>query len=142
MSKNKNNLKLWQARYILSVKILGSVVFAGTVGVIFYHVPFDSLFLYPLYLGGGLFLLWLYAMEDAKFGMIKEWQDWVDNKLSSPEYTHALIYLNHRQIECSLEPCAPYIPDFGVPETRNDLDYEAFLKDKFKDQPLIQELYR
>ena len=135
---NDNKLKLWQKRYILSVKILLSVVFAGTVGVIFYYVPFDSLFLYPLYLGGALFLLWLYAMEDAKFSMIKEWQDWVDKTLSSPEYARALLYMHHRQMEASLDPAYP-IFDWAEQE---HLNYEAFLKQKFPDRPLIQEMYK
>lgn len=139
MSKNHNNLKLWQARYILSVKILGSVVFAGTVGFIFYLVPYDSIFLYPLYVFAGLSLLWLYAIEDAKFSMNKEWQDWVDNKLNSQEYADALLFLHHRQMESSLDPTSPYYYDF---KTKSELDYDAFLEEKFKDQPLIQELYR
>ena len=134
-----NKLKLWQKRYILSVKILLSVVFAGTVGFVFYHVPYTSIFLFPIYILGAFYLLWLYAMEDAKFGMIKEWQDWVDNKLSSKEYVDALLYLHHRQIESTLDPSAPYIIDFS---SRDELNYEAFLNEKFKKNDLLKDLYR
>lgn len=141
MSKNHNNLKLWQARYILSVKILGSVVFAGTFGFICYHLPVavTPFVLYPLWIIVTLILLWMYAMEDAKWTMYQEWQDWVDNKLNSQDYADALLFLHHRQMESSLDPTSPYYYDF---KTKSELDYDAFLQEKFKDQPLIQELYR
>lgn len=116
-----NKLKLWQKRYILSVKILLSVVFAGTVGFIFYHVPYDSLFLYPLYISVAFYILWLYAMEDAKWYMMEEWQDWVDNKLCSKEYADAL--LQHS----------------SYPQ---QLDYDTFLTEKFSNNPILKELYR
>lgn len=136
-----NKLKLWQKRYILSVKILLSVVFASTVGFIFYHLPVavTPFVLYPLWIIVTFILLWLYAMEDAKWTMYQEWQDWVDNKLNSQEYADALLFLHHRQMESSLDPTSPYYFDF---KTKSELDYDAFLQEKFKDQPLIQELYR
>ena len=103
MKTEINKLKLWQKRYILSVKILLSVVFAGTVGFVFYHVPLTSIFLFPIYILGAFYLLWLYSIEDAKFGMIKEWQDWVDQQLQSQDYLDALLFIHHRQMESSLE---------------------------------------
>lgn len=138
MKNQHNNFKLWQARYILSVKILLSVVFAGTVGFVFYHVPYTSIFLFPIYILGAFYLLWLYAMEDAKFGMIREWQDWVDQQMQSQEYVDALLFIHHRQIESSLDPTAPFI-DFT---TRDDLTYQAFLESKFKNKPFVQEMYK
>lgn len=135
-----NKLKLWQKRYILSVKILLSVVFAGTVGFIFYHVPYDSLFLYPLYVLVALGLLYLYAIQDAKWDMHKEWQEWVDRKLQTQEYVDAILFLQQRQMDASsLDPILPYYKDFKV---SSELNYNAFLAEKFKDQPLIQEMYR
>lgn len=141
MKQRKNNLKLWQARYILSVKILGSIVFAGTVGFLCYHLPVGvtPFILYPLWIIVTFILLWLYAVEDAKWTMYQEWQDWVDNKLNSQEYADALLFLHHRQMESSLDPTSPYYFDF---KTKSELDYEAFLEEKFKDKPVIQEMYR
>lgn len=131
-----NKLKLWQKRYILSVKILLSVVFAGTVGFIFYHVPFDSLFLYPFYVTVALGGLYWYAIEDAKWEMRKDWQDWMDNKLNSKEYVDALLYIHHRQMNSALDPTQPFIT------TELDLDYNAFLKEKFSNNEFLQDLYR
>jgi len=138
MKTEINKLKLWQKRYILSVKILLSVVFAGTVGFIFYHVPFDSIFLYPLYVFAGLYLLWLYSIEDAKMEMVKDWQDWMDNKLNSPEYARALLYMHHRQMESSLDPTSPIL-DWSEQE---QLNYEAFLNEKFANNEVLKDLYR
>lgn len=136
MLKRMNKLKLWQKRYILSVKILLSVVFAGTVGFIFYHVPFDSLFLYPFYVTVALGGLYWYAIEDAKWEMRKDWQDWMDNKLNSKEYVDALLYIHHRQMNSALDPTQPFIT------TELDLDYNAFLKEKFSNNEFLQDLYR
>jgi len=131
-----NKLKLWQKRYILSVKILLSVVFASTVGFIFYHVPYDSLFLYPFYMGAAFVFLYWYAIEDAKWDMNKEWQNWMDNKLNSKEYVDALLYIHHKQMNFAVDPTLPFTT------TDLDLDYDAFLKEKFKGYPFIQELYK
>ena len=131
-----NKLILWQKRYILSVKILLSIVFAGTVGFTFYHVPFDSLFLYPFYITVALGALYWYAIEDAKWQMRKDWQDWVDNKLNSKEYVDALLYMHHRQMNLALDPTQPFTT------TDLDLDYDAFLNEKFKKNDLLKELYR
>ena len=141
MKQIKNNLKLWQARYILSVKILGSIVFAGTVGFLCYHLPVGvtPFILYPFWIIVSFFLLWLYAMEDAKWTMHQEWQEWVDNKLNSQDYADALLFLHHRQMESSLDPTSPHYFDF---KTKAELDYDAFLQEKFKDKPVIQEMYR
>lgn len=141
MKQRKNNLKLWQARYILSVKILGSIVFAGTVGFLCYHLPVGvtPFILYPLWIIVTFILLWLYAVENAKWKMYEDWQEWVDNKLNSQEYTDALLFLHHRQMESSLDPTSPYYYDF---KTKAELNYEAFLEEKFKDKPIIQEMYR
>ena len=141
MKQRKNNLKLCQARYILSVKILGSIVFAGTVGFLCYHLPVGvtPFILYPLWIIVTFILLWLYAVENAKWKMYEDWQEWVDNKLNSQEYTDALLFLHHRQMESSLDPTSPYYYDF---KTKAELNYEAFLEEKFKDKPIIQEMYR
>lgn len=141
MKQRKNNLKLWQARYILSVKILGSIVFAGTVGFLCYHLPVGvtPFILYPLWIIVTFILLWLYAVENAKWKMYEDWQEWVDNKLNSQEYTDALLFLHHRQMESSLDPTSPYYYDF---KTKAELNYDAFLEEKFKDKPIIQEMYR
>jgi hypothetical protein len=141
VKQRKNNLKLWQARYILSVKILGSIVFAGTVGFLCYHLPVGvtPFILYPLWIIVTFILLWLYAVENAKWKMYEDWQEWVDNKLNSQEYTDALLFLHHRQMESSLDPTSPYYYDF---KTKAELNYEAFLEEKFKDKPIIQEMYR
>ena len=141
MKQRKNNLKLWQARYILSVKILGSVVFAGTVGFLFYHLPtaVTPFILYPFWIIVTFGLLWLYAMEDAKWSMYEEWQEWVDDKINSQEYADALLFLHHRQMESSLDPTSPYYFEF---KTKSELDYEAFLEEKFPNKPVIQEMYK
>ena len=132
-----NKLKLWQKRYILSVKILFSVVIAGTVGFIFYHVPFDSLFLYPFYITVALGALYWYALEDAKWEMRKDWQEWMDNKLNSKEYVDALLYIHHKQMGFALDPTEPHYYF-----TTSDLDYDAFLKEKFSNNKILEELYR
>lgn len=132
-----NKLKLWQKRYILSVKILLSVVFAGTVGFIFYHVPYTSLFLYPFYITAALGVLYWYAIEDAKWNMRKEWTEWMDTKLNSKDYVDALLYIHHKQMSFALDPTEPHYYF-----TTSDLDYNAFLKEKYNNQPLLQEMYK
>ena len=58
---------------------------------------------------------------------IVEWGNWMDSKLASEEYLNALLYLHHRQMDCTIDPTSPHY--FYTTEY---LEFETFLKEKYQ----------
>ena len=119
--------------YVRSVRILlATVVCMPALFLLGVYAPFVLyvIFFVPL----TFTVFFLIVVENEKMKDIVEWGNWMDSKLASEKYLNALLYLHHRQMDCTIDPTSPhyfYTKEYEI-MISSELEFKTFLKEKYQ----------